>query len=346
MPASSSVASSNRISLLRWALIFAIPLLIIQACSSDEVPSLCPTTPETMRFGFYDDYPPVSSLQEITDGPQHAGYEADLLSAMTQMQGTNLRFDRSPISKWPGIWLLPASDDFDIVGGGISILDSRTRNPADQAVVTFTGGHIDFRSSLLVRQTDASRIDAVSDLQPGDRVGVYADTTSESWILNQLNFVDANGALRAGTRVVLPAGEIETDGSNRYAITAAGSSPALAGRSQIEPAGDGPTLVYLDASSLDYLATLDAGDVDAIADDAVATQISAQRSEGQLVVVALGSDVSRGGFVLAAGDDHLRCLNHRIGWLTDNGNIGLPEWLADPDVFSHRAQLWNRSNRD
>ena len=80
----------------------------------------------------------------------HRGYEADLLTALEAMEGTNLVFDRR-IAARVGIWLLPAEPRDDLVGGGITILESRTRNAAGRREIVFTAGHIEFRQSLLVR---------------------------------------------------------------------------------------------------------------------------------------------------------------------------------------------------
>ena len=338
----SSVGSSSRVWALVGTLLLAPVLLVVQACSSDEPPSLCPSSPEVMRLGFYADYSPISALDDSGDASGHVGYEADLLSAIERLDNTNLRFERVPVTEWTGIWLLPATDRYDIVGGGISILDSRVRDADGKVVVEFSRGHIDFRLSLLIRQEDTARISALSDLVPGDVVGLYRNTTSESWLLSELGIVDDAGVLRAGTRVSLEAGIVEADGSERYTIGPGRSSPELDGRRAITTAGSGPELRYLDESAAAHALLLESGDIDAIADDAIASQSVAQESGGSLTVVGLGSDVSRGGFVLAAGDSRLDCLNERIRWLTDDGELEFAAWLANAQVFEQRAEHWNR----
>ena len=75
----------------------------------------------------------------------------------------DLTFERQPVAEWPGIWLLPATPEFDIAGGGITILESRTVNDAGEGVVAFTAGHIAFRQSLLVRSADAARLSAYEE---------------------------------------------------------------------------------------------------------------------------------------------------------------------------------------
>ncbi|MXX79163.1 MAG: hypothetical protein F4Z33_09525, partial [Gemmatimonadales bacterium] len=88
--------------------------------------AMCGDAPLTVAF--YALFAPVSySADENPNSPgfsRHMGYEADLLSALEAMPGTGLSFVRRPIADWPGIWLLPAMPDFDMAGGGITILES------------------------------------------------------------------------------------------------------------------------------------------------------------------------------------------------------------------------------
>ena len=74
------------------------------------------------------------------------------------MEGAGLSFSRRGIAPWDDIWLRSAGSEYDIVGGGITILDSRTRNTVGEEVVAFTSGHVEFRQSLLVRAEDAGQI--------------------------------------------------------------------------------------------------------------------------------------------------------------------------------------------
>ena len=85
----------------------------------------------------------------------HQGYEADLLTALEAMEGAGLSFSRTAIPEWPGIWLKSAEPAYDMIGGGITILDSRTKDAAGTPRVIFTSGHVKFRQSLLVRAEDA-----------------------------------------------------------------------------------------------------------------------------------------------------------------------------------------------
>ena len=67
------------------------------------------------------------------------------------MENTGLSFVRSGITAWDGIWLQSAQPQFDMDGGGITILNSHTRNADSEKVTAFTFGYIVFRQSPLVR---------------------------------------------------------------------------------------------------------------------------------------------------------------------------------------------------
>ena len=88
--------------------------------------------------------------------------------------GADLSFTRRGIAAWDGIWLLPSGPRYDIVGGGITIIESRTRAADGGRGIVFTAGHIEFRQSLLVRAADAERLARHRDLDrsgPGRRPG-------------------------------------------------------------------------------------------------------------------------------------------------------------------------------
>ena len=138
-------------------------------------------------------------------------------------------FSRRAIAQWDGIWLQSASPAYDIVGGGITILDSRTRNPAGDRLVAFTAGHVTFRQSLLVRAGDAERLSSYDRLTADVRVGVLAGTTGEARVLQLTGLADADGTLAAGARVDTPRGPVVADGSTAYRITAAGRPTAWRG---------------------------------------------------------------------------------------------------------------------
>ena len=275
----------------------------------------------------------------------HRGYEADLLTALEAMDGVGLSLVRRGIAVWDGIWLRSAGPDYDLIGGGITILDSRTRDAAGQPAVVFTSGHITFRQSLLVRAADAERLAGYDDLHRDVRVGVLAGTTGEARLLEITGLVDAHGALAAGARVETPRGTVVADGSADYAITAAGASPNLDGRRRLDPpSADLPQVIYLgdDAGETELLQALSDGRIDAIARGEVGNRDAASASGRAFAVTALDEKVEHGGFTLAVEDAALAsCLDERINWLTDSRRIGYAEWLEDPEVFMRRAELWN-----
>lgn len=309
----------------------------------------CTVGDEPLRLGFYAFYAPVSYSADSDPGSAgfstHLGYEADLLDALESMEDARLSFVRAPVAEWPGIWLLPSTPDFDMVGGGISILESRTRNAAGEQVVAFTSGHIAFRQSLLVRAEDAERFSSYSALTEDVRVGVIRATTGETRLLQVTGLVDAEGRLAAGTRVVTPSGTIVADGSADYVITAAHASAVLEDRTHIHPpSADKPQVVYLGdaAGDEELLAALRDGTIDAMAGDQIGHGEATHASGGNLAVSVLDSLAEHGGFSLSADEGELvACIDERLVWLTDDGGIGYAEWRADPSVFASRAQLWN-----
>ena len=302
-------------------------------------------------MGYYAFFAPVSySADEDPDSPgfgTHLGYEADLLTALEAMEGAGLSFNRMPIAAWDDIWLQPAGSEYDVVGGGITILDSRTRNAAGEQVVGFTSGHIAFRQSLLVRAEDAERFNSHDVLTSDVRVGVLAGTTGEARLLVLTGLADANGALAAGTRIETPGGELTADGSAYYTITAAGESSVLQERRRLYPPSDDlPQVVYLgdDLGETDLLDALSDGSIDAVARGEVGNRDAAYGSGGAFVVAALDSEPEYGGFALSVNDaDLLSCLDEKIDYLTDDRRIGYAEWREDPSIFMSRAELWSPS---
>jgi len=314
-----------------------------------EPSASCPTEPQTLRYGFFAFFEPVSyrvdpdSASPSLNG--HRGYEAELLTALEAMRGTNLRFQRIPIDVWPDIWLTPVNDAIDLVGGGITILDSRTRNASGEVVIAFTNGHINFRQSLLIRAADDQRITTHADLTADDIIGAVAATTGEAHFLQLSGIADADGVLIAGTVIDTAQGAVTADGSDRFRITAAERSPELDGRTRLTPPGDLPQVVYLGGDETAYLDALERGEIVGFARGEIGNTDAASANDGRFVVTALDPQVERGGFALPVADEALRsCLNERIDWLTDHRTIGYPDWVNNPDIFLERAQLWNAAN--
>ena len=317
-------------------------LTAISAAPAASQPRACTEGERPLKLGFYAHFEPVSHSAVRAPGSagfdDHRGYEADLLSALEAIDSANLSFSRRGIAAWDGIWLLPAGPRYDIVGGGITILDPRTRDASGETAIVFTSGHIAFRQSLLVRAEDAERLVRHRDLSGTDRVGVLAGTTGEARLLELTGIADGNGVLAAGTRVDTPDGAVVADGGTDYRIEAAGASPGIASRQQLHPASVAlPTVVYY-PDDTELIAALAAGRIDAVARGEIGNRAEAQAHGEAFAVTALDSRAETGGFALAAEDASLAsCIDRHIDWLTDGGRIGFREWFDDPSVFMRRA---------
>ena len=338
--------------------VLAIAILVVGLSACEQLQQILqPTTPShactdgtrALNVGFYAYFSPVSYSADEDPASDafstHLGYEADLLTALEAMQGAGLSFVRHPITVWPDIWLKSAEPEYDIVGGGITILDARTRDVTGNTIVNFTSGHIKFRQSLLVRAEDAERFATHADLTSDVRVGVLSATTGEARLLELTGLVDANGILAEGARVEIPSGAVVADGTAAYTITAAGTTPNLAGRSHLYPPSENmPQVIYLgdEVGGLELLEALAAGRIDAVARGEVGNRDVAQASNSMFAVTALDEQFELGGFTLAVEDAALAtCIDEKLNYLTDNRNIGYAEWVADPLVFMRRTQMWN-----
>ena len=329
---------------------FGILLAATVAACSEIVPppGACSVTGRPLKTGFYAYFEPVSysagADPESSDFNVHLGYEADLLAALEAMDGARLAFSRRAIPDWPGIWLLSASADYDVVGGGITILETRTRDDQGRKAVSFTRGHIAFRQSLLVRAADADRLDSYAALRDDARVGVLAGTTGEARLLRLVGLADAQGVLAAGTRIETPAGTVEADGTAAFVVTASMASDVLDGRTLLHPpSASMPRVAYLgyERGEAELLEGLRDGVVDAVARGEIGNADAASQSAGAFVVAVLDSEAEYGGFTVDAEDGVLlACLNEKIDWLTDDRAVGYAQWRADPAVFLERAKAW------
>ena len=338
----------------RWAgpvkmLLLAVALLGLAACAGGGRPACAG---DSFNVGFYAYFAPMSySANEdpASDGfNSHLGYEADLLTALEVMEGPGTTFARRAIAEWDGIWLKSAGPDFDLVGGGITALESRTMDASGNRVVSFTSGHVSFRQSLLVRADDEVQLAGYGNLTSDRRVGVLAGTTGESRLLQLTGLADADGALAAGTRLETAQGMVTADGSSDYTIAASGESANLEGRRMLYPPTDAmPQVVYLGdvLGETELLEALASGEIDALARGEIGNRDAASVSGGKFVVTALDESAEVGGFTLAADDlERATCIDRRINWLTDNRSIGYAEWLADSQVFMRRAESWGDDN--
>lgn len=312
----------------------------------------CAADNRILNVGFYAFFSPISHSAAPEDPAcsgfnQHLGYEADLLTALEALDGAGLSFSRKAISDWDGIWLRSATSEYDLIGGGITILESRTLDASGKPIVAFTSGHVAFRQSLLVRAEDADKLADYDSLTSDIRVGALRGTTGEFRLLQLTGLVNDEGALASGARVETPNGEVTADGSPAYQITAAQATDNLSERSRLwPPSATMPQVIYLgsETGEAELLQALRDGQIDALARGEIGNQDAAHLSEGAFVVTAVDLQAKeRGGFTLAAEDTALlACLNEKIHWLTRNGRIGYAQWRKDPKVFLNRAALWNR----
>ena len=307
---------------------------------------------EVLKVGFYVDFAPIS-YSENRHAPTnsrayntHRGYEADLLTALEALEGAGLSFSRRgiPTFDFKDIWLLAATPQYDLIGGGITILDARTRDAGGSTVTAFTSGHIRNRQSLLVRSEDATRITTHADLTQNDRVSVHRGTTGELRLLELTRIIDKRGVLVAGTQVKTPMGMVIADGTTSYTIgIGAETSPALTGLSLITPPAPLPQVVY-HPNETEQLRSLRDREVTAVARGERGNTDASIKSGGTLVVTALDPDpeVERFGFALDVKDHALlACLNTHVDRLTDSGRIGYAAWAANPRVFLARAAKLN-----
>ncbi|MXX83004.1 MAG: amino acid ABC transporter substrate-binding protein [Chloroflexi bacterium] len=320
-------------------------LLCWPASAADAEPQPC--AERRLKVGFYAFFAPVSySAAADPDAPEfdtHLGYEADLLAALETLNGAGLSFTRQGIALWDEIWLRAASPDFDLVGGGITRLDSRRYDGDGLERIAFTDGHITFRQSLLMRAEDAQDLDSYASLNSQVRAGALLGTTGEFRLLELTGLVDADGVLAKGVTVHTPQGSLVADGSEDFVITAARETDNLAQRTGIEPPDDSmPQVIYMggDSGESELIAALLDGQIDVVARGQTGNSAAALDSDGALVVGALDDLVEYGGFSLDIDEPRLlACLNDKINWLTDNQRIGYEDWAANQNVFMERADL-------
>ena len=300
-----------------------------------------------LKLGFFAFFEPVSysadSDPESSGYRDHRGYEAALIDAIETMNQTGLSFERIPIGVWSDIWLSPTKPEFDMVGGGITILESRTKDHSGRVAVAFTSGHIAFRQTLLVRAADADRIRTHADLTSDDRIGAVPGTTGEARLLQLAGLADENGALAAGTRIETPNGVVVADGSAAFTITSSEQTENVAGRTRlVPPNADLPQVIYMGDDESAYIAAVLDGQIDGLARGELGNADAVQASAGALAVTAYDPAVEYGGFSLRVEDAQLlTCLDARINWLTNNRQIGYADWVANPNIFTKRATAWN-----
>ena len=167
--------------------------------------------------------------------------------------------------------------------------EDRARDAAGRTAVVFTSGHIAFVQTLLARAGDVGRFAGYSVFAPEVRIAAAPGTTGEERLLQLAGYIGPGGALRPGVRAHLASGAVlEAGGGERLAGTAAGSSPALAGRRRLEPpAGpaDMPQVAYFEGEGA-HLEALRAGAVDAVARGLIGNADAAAESADTLAIGA------------------------------------------------------------
>ena len=121
--------------------------ILMLGCASGAAPrEACVDENRELRLGFYAHFAPVSHSADGEPGSPgfdvHRGYEADLLTALEAMDDVGVSFSRRGIGIWDDIWLASAGPEFDVIGGGITILDSPDpRRPGESSGGLHLGSH-------------------------------------------------------------------------------------------------------------------------------------------------------------------------------------------------------------
>ena len=299
----------------------------------------CVPEGQSLRYGYHANYPPVS---DVTEDGSHTGMEADLLDALEAMEGAGLAFERTPLFVWPDLWYRSATDEYDVMGGGITILDARRFKDGIE-LVAFTNGHLENAMVFLTLAEDAPEFAEYNRYPDGAVVGVARDSGSEATLLDMLGYIDRAGILKAGTTVTTSGGAVlQADGTDRFRILAGQTTENLHDRARLEPAGDGPALRFVvSGNQIRHLELLDRGEIDAAFMGTVTALHLTSISEGRLAVASEDPDPQVAGFTLDVHEvELLACLNEKIDYLTDDLRISLSDWLANPRVFMERALAW------
>ena len=354
----------RKVTFVKRAVVYGLPILVGAgiytdcppggcAGAADTVAAVCEAARQTLadfpamrvQYGFYTDFNPVSySVAPGAAAHRPMGYEPDLVAAVEALSRGRLSFTALGIGNpFSGIWLKPAQEPYEMVGGGITALPERTRDAEGRPVIRFGVGHISFAQSLLVRA--ASAIERHDDLTSEHRVDTYRGTTGEKRLLELTGTIDTAGFIRSGTRVLLADGRLltagEPDSESALRIAAGTGSAAIATRVRLTPPGDDqPEVLYFDSDGEQTSALLE-GAVDALAGDEFGNRVTARDTPG-LRVTAIAESNERGAFSYPdtpAGNALRRTMNAAISCLTANGTIGFAEWFdSGGTIFAQRAR--------
>ena len=184
-----------------------------------------------MEYAYFTGSMPISS---VLDG-EHVGFEAAILDGLGAMDGLGFRFNRHPIAEWPGFWYLPATDEYDMAGGGILIVEHRRFDRDGEEQVAFTNGHQAYWVALLTRAEDVAKFSKIGPFPHGTVVGALGESATEVDLLHWHGYADEKGVLTAGVQVHVPDGVVVADGSDDYRIISGHTSEVLKGRTLIGP---------------------------------------------------------------------------------------------------------------
>ncbi len=262
------------------------------------------------------------------------------MTAIETMKGVNLSFEYSAIDQWDRIWLKSAKPEFDMIGGGITALESRTMDAGGTKLIRFTAGHIRFHQSLLVRSEDKARLSSYKNLDNTTRIYAFRGTTTEAHLLKSTGLSTKDGRLAAGVKVITPNGTVVANGGDDYFIAAHGASTILENRVSLHPPSSStmPVVIY-DLGDTEPESALQAGRIDGIQSDEIENHLKAQNSDGALAISIVDGGSEIGAFSVAVSDTALAdCLNEAVEWLTEYREIGYAEWVEDSSVFLKRAE--------
>lgn len=300
-------------------------------------------------YGFFADFNPLSyAAARNPASPEFnrpLGYEPSLVAAVETFSRGQLVFNPLGIGNpFAGIWLKAAESAYDVVGGGITSLPERMLDDSGREAVRFGTGHVNFRQSLLVNAD--STIARHGDLNNLHVVGLLRGTTGEARLLELTGIVDAGGHVAAGTVVVLEDSIMlvagEPGDADAFRITSAGSSAAIATRTQLLPVNvDQPAVRYY-GNEGEQIQALQAREVDAVARGEIGNLIAVRENPDAFRVTAVDTTATeRGAFSYAAtpaGDALREKMDAVILCLTDDGAVGISDWLDDRTVFARRAE--------
>lgn len=303
------------------------------------------------QVAFYSDFEPISysddrdPLSPEFNHPE--GYEVDLLKAMEAIPESDMAFIFHGVKEWNNIWLSPCTNiSIDIAIGGITSEDRRLLNKEGKQVLAVTHKTTQFKQSLLINATEASRIKKHEDLTSSYIVGAVRGTTGEYHYLVQTHIMNDldKGQIKKGMMVVLE--------DKSYLISDGFLSiydSRITTRCMLIPYDCTLPITKYFIAEDSMLPALKAGYIDAIARGYIGNNFVADHSNGKYIVSAIYSldgpeslncsnNEESVFFVKIDNEELIDKLNQYIDYLTDNGKINYEAWSTNNKVFMKRAQ--------